>query len=159
MAPPFPSEDWLEAFQKALNSDEHFAGAARHWEGDVLFLIEADDGGVVAAVYFDLQRGQPRSASFYQGTEQVPQAKFEMRGPLESFRRVLRGEIDPIHAILTRKISIKGSMGYVLRNAQAVLELVRVARSIPSEGTVQLIPADESSYWGQGQSAAPSASA
>ncbi len=159
MALLFPSEDWLEAFQQALNSDAQYAAAARSWEGDVTFVVEADDGGVVACAHLDLWHGRCRSATFHSGAEGVPQAKFELRGSLQNVLRVLRSEIDPIHAVLTRRVRLKGSLGYVLRSTQAVMEFVRLARSIPTQGTAQQLLEEERSGTSREQSVGPAGSA
>ncbi len=147
MTPHFPSEEWLDMFHQALRSDPRFAAAARNWEADVLFIVEAADGGEPVAAYLDLWRGECRAARYVHPGEEVPLAKFEVRGTLQEFLRVLRGEIDPLQAVLTRKFRLKGPLGPVLRCAQAVLEFVRIARSVPTGGEVQQVLIDERSSW------------
>lgn len=134
MAMPFPSEEWLKALQQALNSDAGYASVARNWEGDLAFVIEPERSQEPAVLYLDLWHGKCRAASFHRGGEAAPQAKFVLKAPLENFRKILRGEVDPMQAMVTRKLRVEGPMAYILRNVPTVLDFVRVARSVPVEG-------------------------
>ena len=44
--------------------------------------------------------------------------------------RILSGDLDPMQAMLTRKLQVQGSMGYVLRNVPVVLDFVRCCRRV-----------------------------
>ncbi|MEW6567550.1 MAG: SCP2 sterol-binding domain-containing protein [Chloroflexota bacterium] len=134
MAQEFPSEEWLHEFHRTLNSDERYAAVAKNWEGDLSFVIELDEGGTPVVMYLDLWHGKCRSVSFHRGSENAPQAKFVLRAPLANIRKILRGELDPMQAMVTRRLRVDGPMAYMLRNVPTVLDFVRVARSIPIEG-------------------------
>lgn len=133
MAMPFPSEQWLSAFQQALNSDAGYASVARNWEGDLAFVIEPQGCQEPVVLYLDLWHGKCRSASFHRGAEGAPAAKFVLKAPLDHFLKILRGELDPMQAMVTRKLRVEGPMAYILRNVPTVLDFVRVARSVPIE--------------------------
>ncbi len=41
-----------------------------------------------------------------------------------------KGELDPMQAMLTRKLTVKGNMGYMMRNVPTVLEFVKCAKAV-----------------------------
>ena len=80
-------------------------------------------------MYLDLWHGTCR------GTAVVPpgeerKARFTLRAPLANFLKVLRGELDPMQAMLTRRLRVDGDMSYMMRNVPVVLDFVRCARSV-----------------------------
>ena len=44
MAIDFPSQEWLEALMKELNSSKPYQEAAKNWEGDFYFVFEPEGG-------------------------------------------------------------------------------------------------------------------
>jgi len=132
MGYPFPSQAWLSALEKALNEDARYAEIARHWEGDMLFVIEADDpgsGDKPAVFYLDLWHGKCRRSAILEG-EPLPQVKLKLTAPRKQFLRVVSGELDPMQAMLTRRLRVDGAMPMLLKNVPVVLDFVRCARSV-----------------------------
>ena len=56
-----------------------------------------------------------------------------LTSPYQSFVRILKGQLDPMQAMITRKLKVQGSMGYMMRNVPTVLEFVRCAKEIETE--------------------------
>jgi putative sterol carrier protein len=135
MGYPFPSEAWLFELHRILNSDEQYARTARGWEGDILCLIEAAEGrDLLAAFHLDLWHGACRGVkAFSPGTEPLPMAKFTLRAPLPNFYKVISGELDPMQAMMTRRLKVDGNMAYMLRNVPTVLDFVRCCRAVEIE--------------------------
>jgi putative sterol carrier protein len=134
MAYPFPSEEWLQAFVSVLNTDTRYAEVASNWEGDFLFEILPDSGekSPLIVYYLDLWHGKCRKAfSVQPGEGEVPETKFTLTAPLGQFRKVLSGELDAMQGMLTRRLMLKGSMAYLMRNVPVVLDFVRCARLVP----------------------------
>jgi putative sterol carrier protein len=52
-------------------------------------------------------------------------AAFGLRAPYDQFIRVLLGELDPMQAMLTLKLSVAGTMAVMMRNIPTVLDFVR----------------------------------
>ncbi|MEN8240483.1 MAG: SCP2 sterol-binding domain-containing protein [Chloroflexota bacterium] len=126
----FPSQEWLENLETHLNTNEKYEKIAKKWEGDIAFDIKADgalENDLV--VYLDLWHGKCRGAKFINADEEN-EAAFILSAPFSNFVRVLKGELDPIQAMLTRKLAIKGSMAYMMRNIPTVLEFVRCAQFV-----------------------------
>lgn len=132
MAYLFPSNEWLQALKEKLNTDEKYAKIARKWEGDIMFKIEP--GGALkerAYFYTDLWHGQCREAYGIQEDQVASlQPAYVLSAPYQHFSRLLLGELDPMQAMITRKLKVKGSMAYMMRNVPVVLEFVRCAQEI-----------------------------
>jgi putative sterol carrier protein len=134
MVAVFPSEAWLDDFVNFLNTDENYARIAKNWEGDMNFVIQP--GGHIVeeqTIYLDLWHGKCRDAYFVRGETPHKIAAFTLQAPYPNYVRILKGEIDPMQAMLTRKLVVKGNMAYMLRNVPVVLDFVRCLREVTSE--------------------------
>ena len=126
----FPSEAWLKALMEKLNTDEKYAQVARNWEGDMTFVIEP--GGALAkgmSYYIDLWHGKCRDVYVIDETQPV-KSLFTLKGPYPNYARLLKGEIDPMQALLTRKLGVQGNMAVLMRNVPTVLDFVRCCREV-----------------------------
>ena len=131
MTATFPSAEWLGSLCEKLNSDGRYRQVARNWEGDLVFDIRAD-GRLQSPVtmYLDLWHGQCRSVEYYPGPGGHPAAKFTLRSEYANFASILLGKTDPMTAMLTSRLKVDGSLGYMMRNVPTVLDFVRCAREI-----------------------------
>lgn len=126
----FPSAEWTQALMEKLNTDQRYADIARNWEGDLTFVIEP--GGALKdrmVIYLDLWHGKCRQAYVVQG-DNPPEAAFTLKAPYENFVRILKGELHPMQAMLTRRLHVQGNMAVMMRNVPTVLDFVRCAQEI-----------------------------
>jgi len=130
MAGQFPDAQWLADFATKLNQDSRYADVAKNWEGDLAFNIEP--GGTLtepAILYLDLWHGKCRKAEIVPNLSAI-QPKFVLTAPYDNFLRILQGKLDPMQAMMTRKLKVQGNMGYMMRNVPVVLDFVRCAKEI-----------------------------
>jgi putative sterol carrier protein len=138
MAYRFPSEEYVRAVMDVLNHDEQYAEIAKNWEGDLVFVIEPDkdfkNEDLPMLLYFDLWHGKCREVRVIDPeVEEVPDVAFTLTAPVTNYLRVLRGELDPMQAMITRRLKVEGSMAYMLRNVPTVLNFVRCCSSVEIE--------------------------
>jgi putative sterol carrier protein len=138
MAYRFPSEEYVQAVMDVLNHDEQYAEIAKNWEGDLVFVIEPDkdfeNEDLPMLLYFDLWHGKCREVRVIDPeVEEVPDVAFTLTAPVTNYLRVLRGELDPMQAMITRRLKVEGSMAYMLRNVPTVLNFVRCCSSVEIE--------------------------
>jgi Putative sterol carrier protein len=126
----FPTAEWLKEFEEKLNSDERYAQIARNWEGDMYFIIEPD-GNLKSqmVMYLDLWHGKCRGTQIITNISDHRPA-FTLKAGYGNFAKVLTGELDPMQAMLTRKLDVKGNMALMMRNVPTVLDFVRCAREM-----------------------------
>lgn len=139
MPHPFPSKAWLDELHQVLNHDERYAKIAQKWEGDMIVDIEPDPGvsddELPVSLYLDLWHGTCRSVRLYEaGFEPLPSAAFRLSSPISNIMKIFTGELDPVQAMLTRRLNVKGNMAYILRNIPVVLDFVRCCRLVEIEG-------------------------
>ncbi len=135
---PFPSEEWVDRLVNVLNHDERYAEVAKNWEGDLTVFIEPDDAepwpDLPMAIYVDLWHGKCRRAEILDPSErELPQATFILRAPRNQFIKIFSGDLDPIQAMLTRRLKVEGNMAYMLKNIPTVLDFVRCCRIVEAE--------------------------
>ncbi len=134
MAAVFPSEEWLQGLEEELNSDSHYSEIAKNWEGDLFFLIEPT-GNLKESLtfYLDLWHGRCRKIEYKPTPETYPNPAFTLTASYKDITAILTGTLNPMTAMMTSKLKVKGSMGYMMRNVPTVLDFVRVAREVTTE--------------------------
>lgn len=133
MAIRFMSEEWVKSLCQEVNTSPAYKDAAKKWEGDMYFIVEPEGGlkeKIVA--YFDLWHGECRSTCVITDEgEKTPAYCFW--GPLIVWRQILEKKLDPVQAMMTGKLHIKGDIAQVLRMPRAAVELVNCATQIDTE--------------------------
>lgn len=134
MAAMFPSEEWLQGLEKKLNSDVRYHEIAKNWEGDLLFYIEPD-GSLKDSLrfYLDLWHGTCRKVEYKPSPESYPKPAFTLTASYKDITAILLGKLSPMTAMMTSKLKVKGSMGYMMRNVPTVLDFVRCAQEATTE--------------------------
>jgi len=134
MTAVFPSEEWLKGLEEKLNSDEKYAEIARNWEGDLFFVIEPE-GSLKEQLtfYLDLWHGTCRKSEYESLIESHPNPTFTLTATYHNITAILSGKLNPMTAMMTSKLKVKGSMGYMMRNVPTVLDFVRVAQDVTKE--------------------------
>ncbi len=129
MPTPF-SEEWLMALKDKLNSDPKYAEIAKNWEGDLTYVVEADQAfPQTVTLYLDLWHGTCRNAYIVNAGQEV-NPTFTITGEYGNFARVLKGELHPVQAMATMKLKVRGNYGYIMRNIPTVLDFVRCAQEV-----------------------------
>ncbi len=133
MANIFISQEWMDTLCQKLNSDARYAQIASKWEGDLSIAIEpSGDLTEPLFVYLDLWHGSCREAKLVSALEGLTPA-FTLTATYDDITKILTGKLDPMQAMMIRKLRVQGSMAYMMRNVPTVLDFVRVAREATSE--------------------------
>ncbi|MCX6029915.1 MAG: SCP2 sterol-binding domain-containing protein [Chloroflexi bacterium] len=120
----FPSPEWVEQLKTEINRSEAYANSAKTWEGDFHFIVEP--GGPITesfTLYLDLWHGKCRDAHPVTG-EGNKKPEFVISGTLDAYRAIFNKKLDPIQALMTRKLKLQGNMGKIMRAVKATLDLV-----------------------------------
>lgn len=134
MAAVFPSAEWLKELEAKLNSDERYAEIAKNWEGDLFFFIEPE-GSLKERLtfYLDLWHGKCRKVEYQPAPDAHPNPAFTLTATYNNITAILSGRLNPMTAMMTSKLKVKGSMGYMMRNVPTVLDFVRVAQAVTTD--------------------------
>lgn len=130
MKPNFPSPEWLNSLYEKLNSDEKYASIAAKWEGDMTIIVEPS-GELIEPLYYylDLWHGKCRRVAVLTKPDEEKSA-FVLTSTFENISLIMKGKLDPMQAMLTRKLKVQGSMAVMMRSVPTVLDFVRCAREI-----------------------------
>ncbi|HSL29957.1 MAG TPA: SCP2 sterol-binding domain-containing protein [Anaerolineales bacterium] len=134
MAAIFPSEEWLQALEQKLNSDQRYRDIAKNWEGDLFFFIEP--GGNLKqrlTFYLDLWHGACRKVEYQPSPESYPAPTFTLSASYTDITSILTSKLNPMTAMMTSRLKVRGSLGYMMRNVPTVLDFVRVAQEVTTE--------------------------
>ncbi len=132
MAYLFPSAEWVAAFKDALNNSEAYKKSAAKWEGDFYFIVKGKGLEKPFVMYLDLWHGECRDAYVVEDmSEKTPE--FIIEGDIEVYKQIFDKKLDPIRALVSRKLKLKGNLGKIMRSVKATLDLVNAAASVPTE--------------------------
>ncbi len=129
----FPSPEWLNSLDEKLNTDERYAKIASKWEGDMAIVIDPA-GPLTERLYYylDLWHGKCRKVAVLSGLDGLKPA-FILTATYDNIVKVLTGQLDPMAAMMTRKLHVQGNMVMMMRNVPTVLDFVRCAREVVDE--------------------------
>ncbi len=129
----FPSPEWIAKYSELLNDNDDYKDAAKTWEGDFVFEVEADGKVVKEPIrfYLDLWHGDCREARMATPDDNP---EFIYKGPYKNWKLLLDGKIDPIKGLMSRKFALgQGDMGKIMRATKAAAELVATAAKVPTK--------------------------
>lgn len=146
--PKFMSKEWLDLYKDELNANEAYAKAASWWTGDFVFIVRASgnlDHDLLS--YIGLTHGKctgVKALSSEDEFELVPPGgdpstkekvavEYAYEADYSTWLEIVKGELDPIRALLSGKSKIVGEMAKVLKATDAAKELVRTAGLIDTE--------------------------
>lgn len=138
MALPFPSAEWAQAYHQAINQNTLYQKTAASWDqGAITFMCKAEPSlGIetAQAVVLDLHQGRCRGARYSTDPEVFRAAPFVIEASYAQWKAVIRGEIDPIKAMLQGQLRLtKGHLPTMIRDVEGAKQLVLSAVSVDTE--------------------------
>ena len=129
---PFATPEWVAALKDSINSSTAYREAAKTWEGDFWFIVEPDgDDSKRTLMYLDLWHGECRTAHLADD-ESEHEPEFRIWAPAKHWKRVIKREVDPIKALMTNTLKLKGNFPKIMRSVKAAQELVLCAAAVPT---------------------------
>jgi putative sterol carrier protein len=133
MAFKFPSDEWIKEFGRQINSSKAYEESAKDWEGDFIFVMEADSTYPKTVYFFvGLLHGKSTDTAMIE-SEKAREAQFALTAAVATWRKIIEGKLDPIQAIMTGKLKLKGNLAKVLRYPKSAKELVNCVKQVPTE--------------------------
>jgi putative sterol carrier protein len=129
----FFTQEWGELYKEAINSNKAYEEAAKTWEGDFYFIMEA--GGPVketAYSYIDLYHGKCRKMEVVTDPSRY-KPEFTMSASYPVWKRIATKELDPIKAMITRQAKLSGNMAKIMRYVKAANELTTSTTKVKTE--------------------------
>ncbi len=133
----YPSDEWCQKWQEALNNDPVVAETGANWgvdfNGNWVFELTPGDGlQETTHVYLEASAGKCSDARMLDD----PQAKdpgFFVTGSYGDFKEVVKGHKDFIEGVVQGKFKLKGDMSKIMRNAKFIRAVANSISSFENE--------------------------
>lgn len=128
---PF-TQPWADAFRDAINADESYRAASSGWKWPLALVLDpvaelGYPGG--GAVELELSRGTCERATAL--APDAVTAYFVLRGAYPAWKAIVRGELDPVTAVMTRRLALAtGSLTTLMLHSRSAKLLVACARQV-----------------------------
>lgn len=129
---PF-TQPWADAFRAVINDDADYRAAAKGWQWPLALVLERTETFGYpedVAVRLDLAGGDCRDARIVSASD--AEAPFVLRGPYGVWKRIVRGELDPVAAVVMQELALEGSLHTMLMHAKSAKALVACAQRVPT---------------------------
>ncbi|MCI4361188.1 MAG: SCP2 sterol-binding domain-containing protein, partial [Thermoplasmata archaeon] len=83
-------------------------------------------------IHLDLFHGTCRSATFHPDASALS-SEFVYEGQRQDWTRLLRGELDPVQALLKGTFKVRGNLPKLMRFTRAATLLASTAAAVPTE--------------------------
>lgn len=130
----FGSDEWVKQLMVELNQSDSYAEAAKNWEGDICFVIDPKGSTLSEEIYMyvDLWHGKCREGRILASKDEL-KPEFTIGGTVKAFREVIDDGLDPMKALLTRKLKLTGNMAKIMKNVKSANQLVLCCTYIPTD--------------------------
>jgi putative sterol carrier protein len=132
----FATQAWADAFRAEIEASTTYRRVAASWKhGPVVYWVRAAPSlGLPSPIglWLDLVAGRCRAARIIDEAE-ADRVSFCISGDYRDWKAVIRRQLDPIKAIMTRRLELRGSMFTLLRYVAAAMEMVACAQRVPAE--------------------------
>jgi putative sterol carrier protein len=133
----YPSQEWCELWQDALNNDPAVAETGQNWgvdfNGNWIFELKPGDGlDETAYVYLEASAGKCSDTCMLKDPSEKDPGFFVVGG-YGDFKPVVKGEKDFIEGVVKGVFKIKGDMGKIMRNAKFIRAVANSISSFPNE--------------------------
>ncbi len=132
--PDFPSYEWMKELVEMLNGSEEYQKAAAAYEGVMALLIKAEEGKLEKDIlgYVHPYHGQITEYGLWDDLE-GKNPMFIISAPYSTWKKVVKGEIDPMGAIMKGKIRIKGDMAKLLKRTHGSQLMMEAMKQIETQ--------------------------
>jgi putative sterol carrier protein len=130
---PFPSAQWAHAFRDVLNARKSYREVARGLTADFIFHVQKEGPlKMDHMVYVKLKEGEAVEVEEIQGwQDRTPE--FVIAAKYSQWVALMKGELEPVQGLLTRKIQVSGSVSKLMRHVAAAKELIRATRDMDTK--------------------------
>ena len=112
--PKFPSKEWCEEAARLCNEDPEIAAAGVGWQGDFGAVVGAEPGKLARAftVHVVPRDGRIQKMRVLDDPDDLEELEpaYLARAPYSVWKALLQGTLDPVEAVLKRRIQVEGDL-------------------------------------------------
>ncbi len=128
--PTFPSKEWCEHAIRLVNEDAEAKQAGAGWEGDFGAVVEAEPGRLSRhfAVHIVPKDGVVVKWKVLPDPDDLEEIEpaYVARAPYSVWKGLLCGTLDPLEAVLKRRIAMSGDLQPVIERMKYKVIAVRL---------------------------------
>jgi len=134
--PIFPSREWADEAMRLANADPEVEAAGADWVGDFGIVIEAERGKLdeAFAVHVVPRSGRVEKCKVLRDPDELDELEpaYLARAPYSVWKALIKGELDPVEALLRRQITLAGNVQPLIERARYKGIGDRVLAQIPT---------------------------
>jgi putative sterol carrier protein len=112
--PKFPSKEWCEEAVRLTNADPESVAAGQGWTGDFGAVVDAEPGKLARCFVVHLvpQEGRITKLRVLEDPDDLDEFEpaYVARAPYTVWKELLQGSLDPVEAVLKRRIVVTGDL-------------------------------------------------
>jgi hypothetical protein len=112
--PKFPSKEWCEEAVRLTNSDPESVAAGQGWKGDFGMVVDAEPGKLARpfVVHLVPKDGLITRLRVLDDPDDLDEFEpaYVARAPYTVWKELLQGTLDPVEAVLKRRIAVTGDL-------------------------------------------------
>ncbi|HMK72153.1 MAG TPA: SCP2 sterol-binding domain-containing protein [Myxococcaceae bacterium] len=120
--PDFPSRAWCEEALRLLETDPETRRAGEGWTADFGVVVDAEPGKLERpfVVYVRPVNGRVERWSVHPDPDDLDELDpvYRIRAPYSVWKGVLLGTVDPIEAVLRRRVEVQGDIQPLIEKMQ-----------------------------------------
>jgi putative sterol carrier protein len=133
----YPSQEWCDEWQNAINADKRVAETGKNWgvdfNGNWLFEIAPDAGlEETTYVYLEAAAGKCSDARILDDPS-AEEAGFVVTGSYSDYKPVVKGEADFLAGVVKGTFKLQGSMLKIMQYARFIRAVANSISSFESE--------------------------
>jgi hypothetical protein len=110
----FPSKEWCEQAVRLVNEDPERSLAAQGWQGEIGVIVDAEPGKLARAfvAYVVPNNSRIEKLRVLEEPDDLDELEpaYLARAPYSVWKQLLQGSLDPVEAVLRRRIAVKGDL-------------------------------------------------
>jgi putative sterol carrier protein len=120
--PNFPSKAWCEEALRLLDADPEAVRAGLGWEADIGVVVEAELGKLDRSfvVYLRPVNGRIEQWKVLVDADDLDELdpQYRIQAPYTVWKGILLGTVDPIEAVLRRRVQVQGDLQPLVERMQ-----------------------------------------
>ena len=112
--PKFPSKEWCEEAVRLTNADHEAVAAGQGWTGDFGAIVDAEPGKLSKPFVLHIvpKNGRLEKLRVLDDPDELDEFEpaYVARAPYSVWKQLLQGTLDPVEAVLKRRITVTGDL-------------------------------------------------
>jgi len=133
----FPSRQWCEQAVRLINADPESRDAGQGWVGDFGAVVEAEPGKLSQpfAIHCQPRDGQITQLRILRDPDELDEIEpaYLARAPYSVWKGLIQGSVDPVEAMLRRRIAFKGDAEQLMQRMRYKSIADRVLAQLSTE--------------------------